>query len=125
MQFSGKFGVFTPPLEGSRPPSGKSWIRHCIRNTICKEISKTPIECPQKLAYVLSLSISGVNKTPVVFSQSVHKMSLKHSHTHFLPVTRKLRRCLRRSSSLPCYSAPILSGYLHNQSSLVNIIFIG
>ena len=28
MQFSGKFGVFTPPLEGSRPPSGKSWIRH-------------------------------------------------------------------------------------------------
>ena len=22
MQFSGKFGVFTPPLEGSRPPSG-------------------------------------------------------------------------------------------------------
>ena len=30
MQFSGKFGVFTPPLEGSRPPpSGKSWIRHC------------------------------------------------------------------------------------------------
>ena len=29
MQFSGKFGVFTPPLEGSHPPSGKSWIRHC------------------------------------------------------------------------------------------------
>ena len=29
MQFSGKFGVFTPPLEGSCPPSGKSWIRHC------------------------------------------------------------------------------------------------
>ena len=23
MQFSGKFGVFTPPLEGSRPPLGK------------------------------------------------------------------------------------------------------
>ena len=31
MQFSGKFGVFTPPLEGSRPPSGKSWIRHWQR----------------------------------------------------------------------------------------------
>ena len=30
MQFSGKFGVFTPPLEGSRPPSGKSWIRHWV-----------------------------------------------------------------------------------------------
>ena len=29
MQFSGKFGVFMPPLEGSRPPPpGKSWIRH-------------------------------------------------------------------------------------------------
>ena len=24
MQFSGKFGVFTPPLEGSRPPLGKN-----------------------------------------------------------------------------------------------------
>ena len=23
MQFLGKFGVFTPPLEGSRPPLGK------------------------------------------------------------------------------------------------------
>ena len=23
MQFSGKFGMFTPPLEGSRPPLGK------------------------------------------------------------------------------------------------------
>ena len=34
MQFSGKFGVFTPPLEGSRPPSGKSWIRHCTYSGI-------------------------------------------------------------------------------------------
>ena len=24
MQFSGKFGVFMPPLEGSRPPLGKN-----------------------------------------------------------------------------------------------------
>ena len=37
MQFSGKFGVFTPPLEGSRPPpSGKSWIRHCFMLEICE-----------------------------------------------------------------------------------------
>ena len=35
MQFSGKFGVFTPPLEGSRPPSGKSWIRHWDYLLIC------------------------------------------------------------------------------------------
>ena len=29
--FREKFGVFTPPLEGSRPPSGKSWIRHWLK----------------------------------------------------------------------------------------------
>ena len=30
MQFSGKFGVFTPPWRvHAPPPSGKSWIRHC------------------------------------------------------------------------------------------------
>ena len=30
MQFSGKFGVFTPPWRVHAPPSGKSWIRHCL-----------------------------------------------------------------------------------------------
>ena len=33
MQFKGKFGQIIdwhPPLWGWRPPSGKSWIRHCI-----------------------------------------------------------------------------------------------
>ena len=49
MQFSGKFGVFTPPLEGSRPPLGKILdpplqieyktdqvgSTHCLQSRIC------------------------------------------------------------------------------------------
>ena len=38
MQFSGKFGLFTPPLEGSRPPSGKSWIRHCLPLSLVRNL---------------------------------------------------------------------------------------
>ena len=40
MQFSGKFGVFTPPWRVHAPPSGKSWIRHCSQN------NKIPIKGP-------------------------------------------------------------------------------
>ena len=46
MQFSGKFGVFTPPLEGSRPPSGKSWIRHWkVWDTVDKRAVHILLEC--------------------------------------------------------------------------------
>ena len=34
MQFSGKFGVFTPPLEGSRPPLGKILDPPLIHDTV-------------------------------------------------------------------------------------------
>ena len=33
--------MFTPPLEGSRPPSGKSWIRHWLGFKICMKINGT------------------------------------------------------------------------------------
>ena len=56
MQFSGKFGVFTPPLEGSRPPLGKildppliayipkpSWTKTCGFNLSQTMTDKIPL----------------------------------------------------------------------------------
>ena len=42
MQFSGKFGVFTPPLEGSRPPLGK------ILDPPLVMLSENPYYLPQR-----------------------------------------------------------------------------
>ena len=49
MQFSGKFGVFTPPLEGSRPPLGKildpplSTISNSVRSACNRSKSQLPL----------------------------------------------------------------------------------
>ena len=74
MQFSGKFGVFTPPLEGSRPPSGKSWIRHCIQRTFLKTLTTKRVFITQTAVFV--------RRVPNVYRPRVTRIYVLHSSRH-------------------------------------------